>query len=171
MLIVYYSWSNGNTEGIATQLQQAVGGELEKLQMVTPYSGSYDDVVAQGQQEVNRGFQPRLVPMSVNVEDYDIVAIGTPTWWYTMAPPVLTFLKSVNWKGKTVVPFMTHGGWPGHVIEDIKKACAGANFGPAMEIRFDSTGGAELVTAQTDIETWIQEVKKSEIRRNHDDIK
>ena len=32
MLIVYYSWSNGNTERIAQQLQAATGG----AELVTP---------------------------------------------------------------------------------------------------------------------------------------
>lgn len=158
LLIVYYSWSNGNTERIAKQMQQNTGGHLEKLKLVTPDSGSYDDVVAQGQREVNLGFQPQLMPVSVNADDYNIVAIGTPTWWYTMAPAVLTFLKNQNWKGKTVIPFMTYGGWPGHVIGDIKSVCAGAEFGPELEIQFDSTGGAELVTEETEIEAWIKEI-------------
>ena len=44
-----------------------------------------------------------------------------PTWWYTMAPAVLTFLTTNDFTGKTVIPFMTNGGWPGHVIKDMKE--------------------------------------------------
>ena len=78
-----------------------------------PYTGSYNDVVDQGQREVNAGFEPELKPLSVNVADYDVIAVGTPTWWYTMAPAVKAFLHGQNFAGKTVVPFMTNGGWPG----------------------------------------------------------
>jgi hypothetical protein len=35
---------------------------------------------------------------------------------------------------QTVIPFMTHGGWPGHVIKDIQNCCAGAKFLPDMKI-------------------------------------
>ena len=66
-------------------------------------------MVSQGQREVDEGFQPEIKPLSVNVADYDVVAIGTPTWWYTMAPAVLTFLNANDWSQKTVIPFMTHG--------------------------------------------------------------
>lgn len=159
ILIVYYSWSNGNTERIAKMLQQQVGGDLLKIDTVEPYSGSYDDVVSQGQDEVNRGYEPEIQPISVNVADYDVIAIGTPTWWYTMAPAVLTFLHSQNFTGKTVVPFMTNGGWPGHVIKDMKKACKGADIACDMQVQFDSTGGDHLETPMEQIEQWIQQVK------------
>lgn len=160
MLIVYYSVSNGNTKRIAERLQEATGADIVRIDTVKPYSGSYNDIVEQGQREVNRGYQPEIKPLAVNPADYDVIAVGTPTWWYTMAPAVLTFLKSYDWKGKTVIPFQTHGGWPGHVIKDIKSVCKGAAFSHEMEIQFDSTGGAELVTADGSIETWVEQIRR-----------
>lgn len=160
-LVVYYSLSNGNTERIAGQLQQAIGADLARIETVTPYTGSYDEIVDRGQDEVNRGYRPAIRPPAVNVADYEVVAVGTPTWWYTMAPAVRTFLESCNWQGKTVIPFQTHGGWPGHTLEDMKNACAGAHFLGEMDIRFDSAGGAELVTDPARIEEWIRRVADS----------
>ncbi len=160
MLIVYYSVSNGNTKRIAKRLQETTGADIVRIETVKPYSGSYNDIVEQGQQEVNRGYQPKLKPLAVNPADYDVIAVGTPTWWYTMAPAVLTFLKSCNWKGKTVIPFQTHGGWPGHVIKDIKNICKGAAFSHEMEIQFDSTGGAELITANDRIDAWTGQIRR-----------
>lgn len=159
-LVVYYSWSNGNTKRIAEKLGQAIGADIVRIETVQPYSGSYDDVVSQGQREVNKGYKPQMQPLDVDINDYDVIAIGTPTWWYTMAPAVLTFLESEDWSGKTVIPFMTNGGWPGHVIEDIKKCCRGARFLPAMEIKFDSTGGDRLETPEKQIDAWIEEIKR-----------
>lgn len=159
LLIVYYSWSNGNTERIAKMLQSKVGGELAKIDTVQPYTGSYDDVVNQGQEEVNRGYEPEIKPLGVDISDYDVIAVGTPTWWYTMAPAVLTFLHGQDFTGKTVVPFMTNGGWPGHVIKDMKAACKGAEVTCEMQVQFDSTGGDRLETSEKQIEQWIQKVK------------
>ena len=99
--------------------------------------------------------------MSVNPTAYDVIAVGTPTWWYTIAPAVLTFLNSYDWQGKTIIPFQTHGGWPGHVMKDIKIACKGAVLKYEMEIQFDSTGGSEMVTPEKNIETWITQVKEA----------
>lgn len=76
-----------------------------------------------------------------------------------MAPAMKSFLESQDWQQKTVIPFMTHGGWPGHVIKDMKQDCSGADFGPSMEIQFDSNGGSDMVTKASAVDHWIQQVK------------
>ena len=70
-------------------------------------------------------------------------------------PAVLTFLHSRSWRGKTVIPFMTNGGWPGHTIADMKIACRGAAFAHEKEIQFDSNGGDHLETPMQEIKAWI----------------
>jgi flavodoxin len=160
VLTVYYSWSNGNTERIAKMLQKEIGGDIVRIDTITPYEGSYDDVVNQGQEEVQRGYEPEIKPLGVNISDYDVIAVGTPTWWYTMAPAVLTFLHTESFADKTVIPFMTNAGWPGNVIKDMKTACKGADIKCEMQIQFDSTGGSRLETPMEDITKWIQNVKK-----------
>ena len=159
MLIAYFSWSNGNTEGIARMLKAQTGSDLVRIETAVPYSGSYDEVVEQGKAEVERGFQPQIKPVPVDVQACDMIAVGTHTWWYTMAPAVLSFLRQQDWRGKTVVPFQTHAGWPGHVIQDIRAACEGAAFGPAMEVKFDSDGGSRMETPVQEIGDWIIQVK------------
>ena len=160
VLTVYYSWSNRNTERIAKMLQKEIGGDIVRIDTITPYEGSYDDVVNQGQEEVQRGYEPEIKPLGVNISDYDVIAVGTPTWWYTMAPAVRTFLHTESFADKTVIPFMTNGGWPGNVIKDMKTACKGADIKCEMQIQFDSTGGSRLETPMEDITKWIQNVKQ-----------
>ena len=159
MLVCYYSLSNGNTEGIAEQLAGACDADLLKIETAEPYPEDYDDVVTQGQREVNAGFEPELEPLELDPADYEVVAVGTPTWWYTMAPAVKSFLAQVDLSGKLVVPFQTNGGWPGSVIDDIREACPGAAFGPSAEVQFDSTGGARQVTPQAQVDAWVAAVK------------
>lgn len=166
MLVIYYSWSNGNTRRIAEQLAKVTGADIAEIDTMQPYSGSYDEVVSQGQREVNTGFMPKLKPLQVKIQDYDVIAVGTPTWWYTMAPAVLSFLNETDFAGKIVIPFMTNGGWPGHVIKDIKEKCKGAKFMHEMEIQFDSTGGANLETPEKKIAEWIESIKEELSRKN-----
>jgi flavodoxin len=149
----------GNTKAIAEKIQAALGCDTVRLDTALPYTGSYDEIVEQGQREVNAGYQPELKPLDVNLADYDRIIVGTPTWWYTMAPAVLTFLNSQDWNSKTVVPFQTHGGWPGHTLEDMKKACKGASFTDEGSIQFDDTGGSEMITKEKDLDAWIQSLK------------
>lgn len=159
MLIIYYSWSNGNTKKITEKLQKATNTDIERIETEVAYSGSYNEVVNQGQEEVESGYKPETKGLNADINDYDVIAIGTPTWWYTMAPAVLTFLSKNDWNDKTVIPFSTHGGWPGHTLKDIEKLCKGAEVKKGMAIQFDSTGGAKLVTKEEEINNWIEKVK------------
>ena len=94
MLIAYYSWSNGNTKAIAEALQKATGADIVRLDTKVPYSDDYDAVVAQGKREVEKHFRPEIKPLGVDISDYDVIAVGTPTWWYTMAPAVLILITN-----------------------------------------------------------------------------
>ena len=101
ILTLYYSYG-GNTKRIAERIQKAVGGDIACIETVTPYEGDYNSVVDQGQREVNRGFCPRIKPLAVNVQDYDVIVLGTPVWWYTFAPAVHTFLTQQDLSGKFI---------------------------------------------------------------------
>lgn len=159
VLIVYYTWSNGNTEKIAGELQRATRADLEQISMVHPYMGSYEEVVAQGKREVESGFLPEIQPLAHDLSQYEVVAVGTPTWWYTMAPAVKSFFHDHDLSGKEIIFFQTHGGWPGHTLKDMAAACAGATEGPSMTVQFDSTGGSQQVTAQEEVDAWLAEAK------------
>lgn len=160
MLVVYYSVSNGNTREIARQMAEYMGADLAEIQTVQPYVGSYQEIVERGKQEVAQGYHPSIRPLPFCPETYDVIAVGTPTWWYTMAPAVATFLTSYDWKGKMVIPFQTHGGWPGHTLKDMKAACKGAKICCEGKIQFDSSGGSQMVTGEKEVQHWLQQIKK-----------
>ncbi|MBP2032071.1 flavodoxin [Clostridium algifaecis] len=150
-LIVYYSYTN-NTKKIAEQIQKATGADIYKIETVKPYIGDYNSVVDQGKQEVDCGFKPEIKPLSVSLEDYDTIIIGTPVWWYTYAPAVATFLSEYDLSGKTIIPFATNGGWIGHTLKDIEKACKNAVITNAIDIKFDTD---KMVMPESKLEKWI----------------
>ncbi|MDE5598563.1 MAG: flavodoxin, partial [Lachnospiraceae bacterium] len=64
--------------------------------------------------------RPELLYHVENMEDYDIVFLGFPNWWYTVPMAVHTFLEEYDFSGKTIVPFVTHGtGGLASTIKDI----------------------------------------------------
>ena len=159
MLIVYYSWSNGNTAKIAAQLQRVAGTDMERIETLHPYEGRYDDVVAQGQREVNSGFMPEIKALPYDPADYDVIAVGTPTWWYTMAPAVKSFFADHDFSGKQVILFQTHGGWPGHALADMKACAKGAKVIAQTDVQFDSTGGDRQETPMPAVTAWAEKLK------------
>ncbi|MCD8094869.1 MAG: NAD(P)H-dependent oxidoreductase [Ruminococcus sp.] len=125
VIAIYYSFG-GNTRGIAEKIADELGAEIAEIRTVKPYMGSYNDVVEQGQREVNSGYLPKLKQMDIDLEKYDTLVLGTPVWWYTLAPAMSSFLSETDLKGKTIYPFATNGGWLGHTFEDFQRACRGA---------------------------------------------
>lgn len=162
-LVVYFSFTAGNTKSIAEKVAQATGGDLARLETVKPYPSDYDTAVSQGQKEVEEGYKPELKPLGVDVRDYDRIIVGTPTWWYRMAPAVLSFLSSNDFSGKVVVPFMTNAGWPGTVIKDMTAVAKkqGAQVEHAHEFKFSSNPDHfnRMETPAKELEQWIDSLR------------
>ena len=83
--------------------------------------------------------------------------IGTPVWWYTIAPVIRTFLTKYDLTGKTIKPFATNAGWFGHTFQEIQKLCPNSKVDKGMNIVFESYSD-NLVTSPDEIEKWIDEL-------------
>lgn len=163
-LIVYFSYTIGNTRRIAERVHDAVGGDIVRIEPIKPYPSDYGAAVSMGEDEVKRGYRPELKPIAVQVRDYDRIIVGTPTWWYTMAPAVLSFLSDNDFGGKVVTPFMTNAGWPGSVIEDMSDIARknGATVADAHEFCFssDEKHFDRMVTPDNELQKWIESLNK-----------
>ena len=126
VLIAYFSWG-GNTKYIAEKIQTQTGGDIFRIETAVPYPTDYNEAaygVAKKQHE--EGTMPELKDNG-DVSGYDIIFVGTPAWWYEMAPAVKTFLTQNNFEGKIIVPFITHGGGGKYTIaEDMGKLAKGS---------------------------------------------
>jgi len=109
ILIVFFSHS-GNTQEIATQIYDETGGDVLELYPVNPYPRQHNAVAEQAKHESITDFKPDIEGYMYDVESYDIIFVGSPVWWYTIAPPVKTFLSENDFDGKIIVPFCTHEG-------------------------------------------------------------
>lgn len=156
-LILYYSYG-GNTRRIAKMIQDKTGGDIAEIETIKPYTGSYDAVVEQGDQEVKSGFMPEIKPLNLDLSGYDTIILGSPVWWYTFAPAMKTFLHDSDLTGKTIYPFATNGGWIGRTFKDFEKACNGAVVKKGVDIKFNET---TLNIPESMINLWIEkEIQK-----------
>lgn len=79
-----------------------------------------------------------------------------------MAPVVLSFMSSNDFKGKTVVPYATNAGWAGTVIEDMMELARqkGAEVEKAHAFVFpDGKGGTPSVSSPEELDKWIESLK------------
>ncbi|MFP3596873.1 flavodoxin [Chryseobacterium sp. SIMBA_029] len=161
VLIVYLSRTQ-NTKAVAEIIHKNVGGTLVALELKTPYPEHYQTTVNQVAEENRTGFLPPLKTKIDNIEQYDVVFIGFPTWGMQLPPPMKSFLNEYNLSGKTIVPFNTNGGYGiGSSFETVKQLCPNSTV---LDI-FSTRGGSErdgiLYVMEGDKEVQVQsEVKK-----------
>lgn len=156
MLIVYYSWG-GNTRHMAEQIQSITGADIFELKTVAPYPKEYRPTTEQAKREQESGYRPPLSAKPENLSDYDLVFIGSPNWWGTLAMPFFTFLDENNLSGKTVVPFMTHeGSGFGSALADLKRLCPNADILEGLAVR-----GGRVQGAQSEIARWLSKIGMS----------
>ncbi len=113
----------GNAAKIAGWIQQEVGGDLFSIVVSEPYSSDYDECLDRAADEKADQARPALVDHVSGMEDYDIVFLGFPNWWYTLPMAVLSFVEEYDFSGKTIIPFCTHGtGGLSNTIQDLTAA-------------------------------------------------
>lgn len=146
-LIAYYSHS-GNTKEVAEKIQMVTGGDIFEIQPVNKYPNNYNEVVSQAKIENQNDVRPQLISNG-DIKNYNIIFIGTPVWWYTMASPVKTFLAYHNWDNKVIVPFCTHGGGgASNTYSDMQKIAQSAKV-------LNGYTSYENSAKIEDIKTWI----------------
>ena len=153
ILVAYFSWSR-NTKTIAEKIHDLVGGDIFSIEPVTPYPSDYNETaygIAKEQKE--KGIHPPI--HNTDISAYNIVFVGTPAWWYTMAPPVMTFLSENNFEGKTIIPFITHGGGGGYTIDkDMGELAKGSTVLKPFVVY--SRGNAET---NNELKEWLKSIK------------
>ena len=112
--VIYYSWSpDGNTRFAAQTIAAKAGAKMFEIKAEKPYSTNYRTCCDEAKPECyGKQLRPIQKIEGLDIAQYDVIFVGTPNWWGTMAPPVRTFLSqnAAALKGKTVCLFQTNGG-------------------------------------------------------------
>ena len=110
--VIYFSWS-GNTRFAAETIAKKTSADLFEIKAETPYNSDFGKCCDEAKPECyGKTLRPIKSIEGLDLAKYDIVFVGTPNWWGTMAPPVRTWVTQSKdaLKGKTVCLFQTHGG-------------------------------------------------------------
>lgn len=91
----------------------------------------------------------------MNPEDYDVVFVGYPMWWYTLPMIMYTFFNEYDFSGKTIVPFNTHeGSGDGGTYDEIKGFEPDATILDGLPIR-----GGKMKSDHTDtVSEWLSRI-------------
>jgi flavodoxin len=107
--------------------------------------------VKQARREIDAGYKPALSG-SVDISRYDVIFIGSPNWWSTIAPPVSTFLTTYDLSGKTIIPFCTHGGGrQANLFKDITSLCPHSVVKKGFVV-----DGTSARRSKPEVEAWLR---------------
>lgn len=113
VLVAYFS-ATGTTKGVAQEMASALSADLYEIVPEEPYTDddlNYNDDNSRSTIEMNdASARPEISGSVENMNQYDIVFLGYPIWWYDAPRIISTFVESYDFSGKTIVPFCTSGG-------------------------------------------------------------
>ena len=111
-LVAYFS-ASGVTAKLAERLAKAANADLFEIVPETPYTSAdldWRDANSRSSVEMNdRSCRPAIAGTVENMDQYDVVFVGFPVWWYREPSIIDTFVEAYDFSGKTIVPFATSG--------------------------------------------------------------
>lgn len=141
----------GNMEYMALTIQDAIGGDLFRIETKEAYPLDHEPLVDQAAEEQDENARPELAAHIENPEQYDTILLGYPNWWGDMPQPLFTFLEEYDFSGKTIIPFVTHGGSgfssTVHTIEKLEPDATVIESGLSLSRN-------SVANAQADIKAW-----------------
>ncbi len=151
VLVLYYS-QTGATASVANQIKSFLNADIEEIVCEEPYNGDFGATIERSKNEREKGEMPAIKPIASDVQQYNIIFLGYPIWFGTYALPVSTLLDSVNFEGKTIVPFCTFGsGGLESSTEDLKSHLPKSDTKEGFGIR-----NARLKYMQEEVEDFLK---------------
>lgn len=119
-IVIYYSLE-GNTRTVAETLASQLSADLLELKPKKVIDCRKPSKYLWGSRQVIMKTKPILEPYTFDVKHYDLLALGSPVWALSYAPPLRTFLSENDIKGKTIILFLTHEGAAGRTLKKLKE--------------------------------------------------
>lgn len=108
-LIVYYSFE-GTTEFIAKSLSESLNLDILSIVPMKELKSKGFSKFIWGGAQVVMGTVPEIEPITLNLEEYDTILLGSPIWAGTYAPPIRAFLENDKLVNKKIAYFYSHDG-------------------------------------------------------------
>ena len=155
VLIVYYS-SSGNTKAAAEKLQARTGADVYRLETVRTYPAEHKALVDEAKWELEENDLPALSGTLPDLSSYDLILVGGPVWWYTVATPLMQFLAQSDFAGKKTAAFCTHGGGVGQYFSHFQEQAKNAVVFEGLPLWGNQVGNAATDKA---IDAWLAKLR------------
>ncbi|MEI0494404.1 flavodoxin [Brachyspira intermedia] len=146
----------GNTEFFAETIKEFTKGELFKIETENKYPNTHQELLEIVQNEIANKNLPNLSKKINNFNEYDIVFVGYPIWYYDLPMAMYSFFEEYDFSNKIIIPFSTHGGsrFSG-TIEKIKQLETNAKI---VEEGLTISRN-DILNSRKIIENWLKNLK------------
>ncbi|MDR2010894.1 MAG: NAD(P)H-dependent oxidoreductase [Bacteroidales bacterium] len=156
VLVTYFS-ATGTTKAVAEKLSKITNADIYEIKPEVPYTSAdldWHDKESRSTIEMqDKNSRPAIADKNAKIENYDVIYVGFPIWWYVAPTIINTFLESYDFSEKTVILFATSGGSGfGKTVEDLKGSCS-----PKTIIKEGKVFSGH--PTETDIEAWVKSMK------------
>ena len=161
-LVLYASRTN-NTERVAQLIQTTLDCDMLEVEPETAYDNDYNSMLERSQEElaaIRQGNYPSVKTSMESFDDYDIVFVGYPIWYGSMATPMQTFLHSHASKlaGKQIALFATSGSSGiSASVSEARSLCPDATI-IDRTLLLTSSGLSQMATR---VPSWLEEIGAS----------
>lgn len=101
----------GSVQYMAEVIKEKTDSDIHRITVEeNHYPTVYRELADFANAEKADNARPKLTSSLTNLDDYDVIFLGTPIWWYTLPMPVFSFLDQYDLSGKKVIPFTAHEG-------------------------------------------------------------
>ena len=127
-LVAYFS-ASGVTAKVSDMLADAVGADIHEIRPKVPYTKAdlnwMDKNSRSSIEMADKTIRPEIADSNVKIENYEVIYLGFPIWWYVAPTIINTFLEKYDFSGKKIVLFATSGGSKfGNTVEELKISVA-----------------------------------------------
>ncbi|MBR3153225.1 MAG: NAD(P)H-dependent oxidoreductase [Clostridia bacterium] len=111
VLVSYFS-ASGVTKGVAEKIAKGINGELFEIEPVDKYTTEdldWTNRQSRSSVEMNENIKPAILNKVSNLDEYDIICLGFPIWWYKEPTIIDKFLEENDMSNKSIYVFVTSG--------------------------------------------------------------
>ena len=135
MLIIYFTYT-GNTELFSNYIKEIISIDSYKIEPINSYPTESESMNYRAKKEWEEKIRPEIKSPLTNITKYKKILLGYPLWNSHIPSIVASQLLKLNFLGKTIYPFNTHGGSGiGNSISDIRLYAIGAIVKRGFDIK------------------------------------
>lgn len=143
----------GNTEHVAELFAMELGADLFRIETERNYPLTRGALIELTKEEQDKNEHPALKTHIEDMDQYEIIFLGYPLWWYDFPMPIYSFLDEYNLEGKTIVLFTTHAG--NRFCKTLRTAQDLLPTSPIVQGL--ATHEDDVADAESDIMRWLED--------------